>query len=352
MKKKYPLLIGLASLLLVALLPASSMAKKKSEPIPTPDWAVLDVAKWDETIYKLIPPPDENGNAIAYFLEATHLTWAGKGEDELKKKYEWWEDLRQINWSEGVKEEQKPLVAKAIQIPEIDSVVKGSRQKNFQWVGVFMTPSADPDETWFAAPVPNYLHILMLSRLVMARAEDKLAKGDKAGAEADMMAAVRVGHLLQKDLILIGYMVGVAVESMAARKMPEFYKSVGNETKAKEWEDLIPLLDKHKDAGRAFMKYFYRVPMEEAARIISDESLPRSMRMESVSAVIGNEILEHPILFMMRGPSKKAKKFVTAEYFDDPEMRILQLKLIEDVYITLSSGKMRRKTITFFSVLQ
>lgn len=309
------------------------------------DLKILEVKAWDDVVYKLVPPPAEDGNAVEYLLKANHgQLIEGKPEatqtDTLDKIYPWWNETKGEFWL-SQEEKDKALTAEAIKIPELDLIVKASQQKKYQFYGIYSTPSPDPQKMIFSMPLMNFANIVKLSKILAARAYSKAEKGDKAGAEADMLASVRVGHIMQRDVTMIGFMIGISIENAAAKRMPDFYKKIGNDAKAEEWTQLLPETEKHRDAAKALLKIN---SVAKLKAIVTDANLPRSARNEGLLAVVTYSLAQTKTKGVM-GVPKETKEFITRELFSDPEMIILQLKLIEDVYVGVFTSAKNRMAL-------
>ncbi|GEM_PF-6355431 len=340
MKRSVSCLVGLICLLVFVTSVASK--SKKETPPPPPDWNLVDVNAWDEQFYKLVPAPTEDGNAATYFLNAIHNEFFGKKDGKKAEFYPWLSNFGKDTWKSD-KPEDKELTQKAIGIPELELMVKGSKQKNYQIYGIHLMPSPKADIIIYEEPLPKYINHMRLAYALMARANHKIAQRDPAGAEEDMFAVLRIGHILQRDVFLIGHMVGIAIETIAAKEMPDFYKKLGNEEKAKAWEDFSIKAEKHRSNNKRYIRYVQSLTLEEMTKIVKNPNLPRSFRIEAIMMVIGNHFMEKPISTRLFGLPEEIREFVIQEYFDDPEMIIIQFKIIEDVYAGLLSNVSGRK---------
>ena len=331
MKRGSTIVIGVTSLIFIVSVLSVFPACQKKQPAPAPDWGIFNIKAWDEATYKLVPPPSEDGNAAGYFLKAIHYDPRRTDAGGLKSTYDWWNKFK----TDDIKDMDpigNNVLASALKIPELDIIVKGSMQKDYHWIGIYASPSPRPDATIFDYVIPSYMDIMRLCRILQARAIDKLAQGDRAGAEADMLATVRAGHILQQDITLIGMMVGFSIESAMAKDLPGFYRKAGDEAKAKAWEDFLPGIERRREAARAFIRYTQAAPSEELIKVADNRSLPRAARFEIVLMAVVNSMLNHPST-IITGVPRKIKKFLLADHYEDPEMVIVQLKLIEDVYV-------------------
>jgi len=327
-------------LVLFSIFLTSSCKSKAKEPIPEPDWDILNTQKWDDEFYKLVPPPTEDGKAATYFLEAIHSPLINR---EMKREiYPWLESFTENTWKSNKPEDIK-LTRKGIQIPELDLIVKGSLQKNYQIFGIYYMPSAKPGffDIGPKGNIYKYMLIKKLSFLLMARADYKFSHGDFVGAEKDMFAAIRMGHIFQRDITTFGYSLGNYIEKIVAKEMPLFYKKLGNEEKSKSWANFQKKAEQHKTANAIYYRYYFDRKSESMMNIVDNKSLPRAIRIDSLIGLVMNPLLENPLRIAFLYFPKKTKEFILKEHFDDPEMVIVQFKLIENVYVTPKEvGKM------------
>lgn len=296
---------------------------------PPPDWKLLDIKVWDETFYKLIPEPTEDGNAFDSILKATHNRFSGI-EESKPMGYDWWDKI-----NTGIFESDKPediaVIEKAIKIPELDLIVAGSSNKDYQWLGVHVQYSSDPEVSVFMEKIPYFIDVRKLGLLLVARAEHKLTQSDLAGAEADMLAVASMGHILQKDITMIGLMVGLSLELYAAEKLPDLYRKLGNEVKAKAWEDYIPECTKRKDSIKQFFQYGQGAETEELMKLADNSSLPKAIRVESMMLLLVNTLLSNAVNTFIWGVPEEIVDFLAAKRFDDPEMVIIQSRILQDI---------------------
>ena len=328
MKKNILIFAGL----LLLLSSMGAIPEEPAEPAKTPDLEILNTQKWDDAFYKLVPQPTEDGNAATYFLRALHYRGLSGEEQEQWQGYPWLKDFNN-DTRKSTKPEDIERVKNAIHMPELSYLVRGSLQRKYQIYGVHMMPSPEPHKTVFDQPIPEYISIMKMIYVLMARADSKLAAGDAAGANAVMMAAARVGHIMQKDVTLIGFMVGEAIELNVAKEMPEFCRKLKDEEKAKAWEDFVQLAEKHREESKNFMRFLNGTTNEELMKVTDNKTLPRSFRLGSLVNLIGNRALNHPLRATVFGVPDDVKEFITKDHFDDPEMIIMQLKIIEDAYV-------------------
>jgi len=300
-------------------------------PAAPSDLKILDVEAWDTAVYKMIPPPTENGNAVEYLLEATlgKLSTVDENSDtpSLEKTYPWWKNIKNDMYSSEDPKDVE-IIAKAIEIPQLETLIKASNQNGYQFYGIYAMPHVDPARSFMEIPIMSYMDIYRLANILTFRAEHKLEAKDIKGAEADMFAAMRVGHIMQKDVMLIGFVLGCSIETSVAQKMPAFYKKTGDNSKSKTWTEFLETVEKHKTSGR---KAFKNRSIEEVMTMVDNKTLPRSIQAEGLVVILGKHFEKSRITVLRKIP-EEIKVFIAKDRFDDPEMIIVQMKVIEDIY--------------------
>lgn len=331
MTKREKLLIVLFSVFLFAVGLLVFLSSEQIEKKPSLNLKILNIQAWDEKVYSIVPPPTEDGNAASYFLEAIHFARDGS---KLSKKYSWWRIFSKhsfkelLQWKNG-NSELKAIMEDALNVPEIDSLVNGSNQKNYSIYGAYYTPSPNPEISIYEDSLIEYLDLLKLAQLMVIKAFYMLENGNTNEAEKYLFATLRMAHLLQKDSHIVGNYVGVKIESITIKEISGFYKMAGRNDTVELWGPLLNETKKRKEAWWHLYNNYLNLDKRMLMKIVDDKTLPRAIRLQSLKSLASNTLKTKVSTVM--GIPDDIKEFISSKHFDDTELYILQLKLIDDI---------------------
>jgi len=260
MKKKLLLLVP------VLLLMAADVGHK---------WPELSIEAEKKRVELLGIDSTGPGNAAAAY--APYLT-----DEAPVLKSDAWDKAMDVDILGPENAADKEVVDKALEEleDELASLIKGSRRKDYEFWGKFM--ELDKEKDVISQPVPSYVNFLHLSKFMVARSQRLDKAGDYEGAKESLLAIGRTGNHFSRDYYLIGYMVGTALKSTAAKHLAKLEDSHGNKEAAAKWLLYKDLMDTRQKSYYKFTSYVTKAEEEEVKSLLLNEDVPFSFRFEAL----------------------------------------------------------------------
>lgn len=237
-------------------------------------------------------------------------------------KAPWWKKITELMKSEDPA--GKAALHQAIQEagPELDRLLAASRKKDYQLWGVFIKP--DPKTNIVELKAPEYFDLFVPVRLLMARAQELEAGGEKKAVEEHYFAVIRIGNHLEQDPLTMSYILGNALKTSAASALVKFYETQGAAETAKKWDQYLSQLKARKETVRLIGEAMIYWSQAQAEPFIRNEDMPTCYRLEALAnRVYCMESKEAGLKCKAMGPPAWVKKLKKEVAFEDPQARVI-----------------------------
>jgi len=199
-------------------------------------------------------------------------------QDAEKIIKEGWIDSARYYGSD--KEDEKEKLKKAVELASdhLDVMLKASRMAECKVWGPHFKPN--PEATVFAQDFVEYLRLLSLGELLVARGRQLAEAGENEQAVEHFKAVVRMGHHIQQDPFIFGFMIGIAQKKIGADALIAHYSSMGLEDEAVKWKLYADIQKMRGSSSRSYYDSAPRWTKQLTRTFVMDEDMPYSFRME------------------------------------------------------------------------
>jgi len=208
---------------------------------------------------------------------------------------------------------------------DLDAVMAASRRLECSVWGVHLRP--DMNKILFSQDTPEYLNLFKLALLLIYRGDALAEDGDSRGAELNYLAALRIGHHLESEPELFGYVVGLALKDNAAARLAGLYQNLEQNEKARNFANYADITSKRIQAKNILFQEIPSWKRETVERFVLDIDAPYALRFDTL---VGRHYCLHREPILVRCALLGPPRWVTQledEFarLDDLSMQLVQV---------------------------
>lgn len=217
-----------------------------------------------------------------------------KGEAQITKQ-EWFKKIYYSTLKEE-KDGDRELLEKGVRLADkdIEALVKASSMAECKVWGEYFKP--DPSVKYFVQETPGFRNLEGLCTLIIAKGKQLGSAGYPDAAVEHYLAALRMGHHMEKDSHTFYYIIGIVMKERAATALADHYRARGMNDAARKWALYHDISEMRRMAFRTFGMLHFEWGEAAAREFVMDPDMPYSFKIEvlayrkNCAAAMGNKI--------------------------------------------------------------
>ena len=123
---------------------------------------------------------------------------------------------------------------------------------------------------------------------------------------------------------------GQIIKLRTSRELYRFYLRQGNRQMAEEWKEYHRVAKKRRKLFGEFLRNSFRYSEKEQKNFVDNPDMVKGVRMEIYFVLSVKMCLSNPRRFFL-GPNAEDKQWLLGNRFEEPEFKLDQLTVAEDV---------------------